>query len=60
MQDLGVDQGVDRVRRRPAADARDLRGGRQGGVIAEDRQRPRDRPGRRRARRSRAATKQAN
>ena len=42
MQELGLDQRVDRVGRRVAVDARDLRGVRQRGIVAEDRERSRD------------------
>ena len=59
MQELGLDQRVDGARGRLAVDARDLRGVRERGVVAEDRQRLRDRADRRGRRRSRAATKRA-
>ena len=49
IKELGVDQGVHRLRCRLVVHARDLRGVRQGGVVAEDRQRPGHGPGRWRA-----------
>ena len=42
VQDLGIDQRVDRVRGRLAVHARDRRGVHERGVVAEDRQRLRD------------------
>ena len=49
MQELGIDQRVDRVRRRVAVHARDFASSASGCVLAEDRQRLRDDPDRRRA-----------
>ena len=49
MQELGVDQLVDRAGRRLAVHGRDRRASSQGGVVADDRERPRDGPDRRRA-----------
>ena len=49
VQELRLDQRVHRFGRRPAVDARDLRGVRERGVVAEERQRPRDGADRRRA-----------
>ena len=48
VQELRLDQRVHRFGRRPAVDARDLRGVRERGVVAEERQRLRDGADRRR------------
>ena len=49
MQELGLDQRVDRARRRLAVHARDRRRVLEGGVVAQDRQRAGDGPDRLRA-----------